>query len=316
MRIWDWICLTSLVGIWPRWIEPNLLRSLSRSISLPNLPDSLVGTRLLLLTDLHLSPFVSDRYLNKISKRVEKIKPDLILFVGDFICFSKMEAGERLDHFLKTLQAPLGCFASLGNHDYAGYPTCNPSGLYDLSENRGHPMVRLIGKVVKPAQPIKEVRVTDRVFDLPPNPDLIACLRRSGFRLLHNETCQINVDGAKLNITGLGDYWLGRCCPYEAFDNYQSEWPGIILSHNPNTIFKLAGYPGDLVLSGHTHGGQINLPIIANKIADMENSLPRSGWTQVNGKQVVISKGLGAAEPFRLFAPPELILLTLKRAAR
>lgn len=314
MRIWDWTCLISLIGVWPRWIEPNLLRQVRRTILLQNLPESLVGLRLLLLSDLHLAPFVSDRYLHKISARVKRANPDLIACVGDFICFGAMDPAGRLDRFLKSLKAPLGCFASLGNHDYAGYPVCNESGVYDLTERVGHPMLRLAIKVVKPHKRAEAVRVTERVANLPPHPDLVESLRQANIRLLHNETCQIAVGKARLNLTGLGDYWLGRCRPDEAFRDYDTSWPGIVLSHNPNTLPKLIGYPGDLVLSGHTHGGQINLPIVANKIASMENSLPRSGWTRFGEKQLVISKGLGAAEPFRLFAPPELILLTLRKS--
>lgn len=312
MRLWDWICLSSLVGIWPRWIEPNLLRTTHFTVALNDLPHPFVGKRIALLSDLHLAPFLSDRYLMRLRRHLERSKPDLILLPGDLICFSKMDG--RVGPLLSSLKAPLGRFASLGNHDYAGYPVRNASGLFDLPDALDHPITRLLQKIVRPSPHSLSTQVSEQVRLLPPHPDLLKEIEQSGFRLLHNATCQIEAGGAKLNITGLGDYWLGRCLPQLAFQNYDERWPGIVLSHNPDTAGLLTNYPGELIVSGHTHGGQINLPMIADKIVSMENSLPKSGYAKFGGKQMVISRGLGAAEPFRLFAPPELPIIVLERS--
>ena len=137
--------------------------------------------------------------------------------------------------------------------------------------------------------------------------------QRTPFRLLNNETVQIAIDGHHLNLCGLGDLWSGHFQPSQAFQNYDKEAPGIICCHNPDSIDHLDGYPGEIVLCGHTHGGQVNLPLLRNRFLGISNPHLYRGHHQVHGRHLYINRGVGAVFKFRWFASPELLELTLRR---
>ena len=134
--------------------------------------------------------------------------------------------------------------------------------------------------------------------------------------LLENATVTLPVG---LNLTGLGDLALGRCHPETAFVGYQTQFPGIVLSHNPDTFPFLLSYPGEWILSGHTHGEQIHIPWpnwarkITQKLARLENSAYTRGLFGVGNKKLYVNRGLGCHKPFRLFSPPEIcVIKTIK----
>lgn len=307
MRLWDWFCLASIVGIWPRWIEPNLLvqREYSRPFRTPH------PIKVAHLSDLHFSRWSCPSHLDRIARAVAKMEPDLILFTGDFLSFSQLEDPDGLLGFLRRFSAPHGCFASLGNHDYARYALCSPDGTLDLDLPRKGAVAQAIELLLH--SPAKcEITVSARVKETPIHPELETLLADSPFRLLHNETLQHPLG---INITGLGDLWMGRCLPKRAFESYDPDLEGILLSHNPESIDHLGGFPGKLLLSGHTHGAQINLPWIGPRLAALKDPKLKRGWARRGGKELYISAGIGAAEPFRLFSPPEIALITLEPAS-
>ena len=90
------------------------------AVALPGLPQAFDGTRILLMTDLHAGPFVSRQALERAIGRLAALEPDLILIGGDLVTAASWEFDD-LERPLRTLRAPLGVFAVLGNHDhYAG----------------------------------------------------------------------------------------------------------------------------------------------------------------------------------------------------
>lgn len=97
---WDAWCCLSIVGIWPRFIEPRLLSKTYLTLPLPHLPNKLSGLKVAQFSDLHLHPQVSDHFLQKIQNAVASFEPDLILFTGDFLCFSLNRDLKRLKDFL------------------------------------------------------------------------------------------------------------------------------------------------------------------------------------------------------------------------
>lgn len=308
--LWDLWCIVSVVGIWPRYIEPICLRTTRLNLSIPQLPENLNGVKILQLSDLHLHPHTSDFFLKKIISKVKKLAPDLIVFTGDFICFSVLYHPERLQKFLSALQAPYGCYAVLGNHDYQEYVSISRKGDYDVvnlntsSVKKGLKRLREVPKLTK--------KVTSRALAVSLNKDLIALLKQTPFELLHNRTKKIQVKDSFLNICGLGEYMLGRFHPDVAFQAYDKEYPGIILTHNPDSISLLKGHPGEIVLCGHTHGGQVNLPYLSNKFTLLENMQLKKGLWKVDDKWIYINRGLGSVMKFRWFSCPELSLITLR----
>ncbi len=298
----DIICLLSLIGVWPRYAAPGRVKITRRTLQIPRLPQNLT---LLQLSDLHLNPAHSDRLLNKIISHIKTLKPDIIVYTGDFLCRSLL-GDQRLKPFLNALSAPLGCFAVLGNHDYAHYVGINENGEYDSVDHRSllQKSVQMLCRQIR-----LQGKTTERALSPPLHAELLALLRETPFQLLHNETVQIN--GA-LNICGLGEYTAGHCQPQKAFGSYAKELPGVILLHNPDAVPLLKSYPGDLILCGHTHGAQINLPLFKSRLTPMEYPQYKRGLLCEDSKWIYTNRGLGGTFPMRIFSPPEIALFNLE----
>lgn len=304
--LWDTWCVISVVGIWPRFIEPKLLKTTRLDVKLPGLKKDLKAVA---FSDLHLNPCMSETLLEKIVQQTKAFNPDLIFFLGDFLCDGHLDSKEQLESFLKSFSAPLGVYAVLGNHDYSDSVSINEKGDYDVTSGVFHfkkAFSRLFSKVKLSSQ------TTERAQQIKDHYELLETLSKTPFKLLNNKTVLIDQDGVKLNITGLGEYMMGKALPEQAYQNYDPSIPGITLVHNPDMIPRLKDYPGSLVLSGHTHGGQINLPWVSNKLTMMEDFRYKIGRVEDPGKTAFISRGVGSVKPFRWNAPPELVLITLK----
>ncbi len=308
---WDLWCMASIIGIWPRFIEPKMISTTHLTLPLPRLPKGLDGLKILQFSDLHLHRRVSESFLNKLVKKVRKLSPDIICFTGDFLCYGLLDDSQRLQRLLRAFAAPYGCYAILGNHDYQNYVSINDNGDYDLMDlnvsTRRKGWKRLFNSISLTG------KINPRVHDIPLNQQLVDLLKERPFELLHNETRCIAIKDCHLNICGLGEYMLGRCNPKEAFREYNTSYPGIILAHNPDSLPSLKEYPGDVVLCGHTHGGQVNLPGLYKKFMLSENQELHRGLHKIHDKWVYVNRGMGGVMQFRWFSMPELLLLTLKR---
>lgn len=312
-KLWDLWCIVSLVGIWPRFIEPNMLITKRLEIPIQNLSPALANLRIFVFSDLHINSKMPQRHLVRLINKIKETDPDLILFTGDFICNSTLDDKERLLNFLNAIPvARYGNFAIPGNHDYTKYLTINDDGDYDvLANNNAGSMISKGFRRLFCSPPISG-KVTARARATPLHQDLAALIAQSPFRLLHNESIPLNINGATLNICGLGEYMGGQTLPAEAYKNYNCDAHGIILLHNPDGIPLLNDFPGDVILCGHTHGGQINLPWIWQRLALMEHPRYKRGLIKENGRHIYITRGVGALMTFRWFSLPEILIVTLK----
>jgi hypothetical protein len=103
-------------------IEPHWIEVVRRRLPLAQLPSSLVGKRLVQISDLHAGPRVDQSYLLAAAERVASLAPDLIVVTGDFMSCRGVESiPQALDVVRALPAAPLGRFAVLGNHDYGSY---------------------------------------------------------------------------------------------------------------------------------------------------------------------------------------------------
>lgn len=312
--LWDSWCLLSIVGIWPRFIEPRLLQISHKDIPIVNLPKAFSDLKILHFSDLHLSGHTSKHLLKKIIKKIKSLKPDLIVFTGDFLCFSELNDPDRLESFLNEIpKAPLGNFAILGNHDYSNYVSVGEEGDYALSfkKEKKSPILKGLKRFFSPLKPNGQWKEDPSKVSC--HDKLLETLRKSPFRLLNNETVQLFRLGSTLNLSGFGEYMMKQIDTDKAKENFYLESPGIALLHNPDGIKELNSFPSDLILSGHTHGGQVNLPFIKNNFIVMENSKYCKGYLKEGNKQIYITKGVGGVLPFRWFCLPEMALLTLKQ---
>lgn len=309
--LWDLFCTASLIGIWPRFIEPNLIFTTRLSLPIPNLPKDLENFKILQISDIHLNENTSTLFLAKLVKKCRALKPDLIVLTGDFICYGALREPERLKSLLQQFQAPYGCYAVLGNHDYASFVSINAKGDYDvITPPASSSLSRAFQRLVESKSLTKIT--TAQAKNTPLHSTLVPLIQETPFKLLHNATETISVKGTKLNICGLGEYCLKKNDAAQAFQKYDQSYPGIILLHNPDGAPTLKDYPGDVILSGHTHGGQVNLPWMWKKFTLLENMKFKKGLKQTDGKWLYINRGLGSVLPFRWFSPPEILLLTLE----
>jgi hypothetical protein len=307
--LWDLWCVISIVGIWPRYIEPNLLRTTKLTLKITGLPKALQGFRILQFSDLH-HPYYTEKNGKKLQQTIKEIAPDLIVFTGDFISYGKLDDADRLKRVLMPMEAPYGCFAILGNHDFSQCVSINDQGDYDIIERTGSVLSKGFKRLFTTTTLTK--KITERARNLPMHDELLKLIKDTPFQLLNNRTMQVDVAGTRLNVCGLGEYMIGQSLPDLAFKEYDKRYPGIILLHNPDGIPLLKGFPGDVVLCGHTHGGQINLPLIWKKFTVMENISLKKGLHKVDNKWAYVNRGVGGVFKFRWFSAPELLVLTLE----
>lgn len=310
--LWEGWCIASIIGIWPRHIEPNLLAVKRLALPIRELPKELDGLKIAHFSDLHWNRSFSKTLTKKISAQINNWKPDFIFFTGDWICKALVEDAQGLKQFLQRLHAPNGCYSILGNHDYNQFVTVSKEGLYDIEASHASSAIQKgFSRLFHPVK--AKGQHSSRVRSVQLNEELLTLLEETPFKNLTNETVVVPYKSSFINITGLEEYVTGRFNPEQAFVHYNQQFPGIVLCHNPDAIPLLDSYPGALVLSGHTHGGQVDLPGIWRRFTPMEHPELKEGLLQRTNKWVYINRGIGSVMKFRWFAKPELTLITLRQ---
>ena len=201
-----------------------------------------------------------------------ELKPDLVCLTGDFVTDPSGWNSDWYRRTLRRLSTQVPVFATMGNHD----------GGWRSSRMRDSTVVRGV-------------------------------LNDAGIEVLHNRNRVIELGGRKIELVGLGDLWAGEFMPQVAFPAQLAlqRHPRIVLSHNPDTKERLAGRHWDLMLSGHTHGGQVVLPGIGSPWAPVNDLRYLHGLLPWEKRQIHITSGVGSAGGVRLNCPPELALLEL-----
>ena len=145
--------------------------------------------------------------------------------------------------------------------------------------------------------------------------DLRRQLQEVGLRVLQNEAVAIERDGGRLLLAGIDDWLVGQPDLEGAVAMARSldaDAPIVLLSHNPDVFFEAARAGVALVVSGHTHGGQMRVPGLGVFIR-MSRFRLDEGRYRTAGAEIVVSRGLGVSGiPLRTACPPEALLLTLR----
>ncbi|BAC91549.1 metallophosphoesterase [Gloeobacter violaceus] len=160
-------------------------------------------------------------------------------------------------------------------------------------------------------------------------------LERSGIAVLENRWTRVG----ELAVGGTGDLWFGPYDPARVLTPLRGRTPTLLLSHNPDTFWRLGDFRIDLQLSGHTHGGQVRLPglgpvlalnnRLSRKVKDYLPELaaawPYKGWViksnawaglyQQADNQLYVSRGMGRFKRLSIGCPPEVTLIELSPAA-
>jgi uncharacterized protein len=139
-----------------------------------------------------------------------------------------------------------------------------------------------------------------------------AVLAAAGIQCLHNQSVDLTLRSRRLQLIGIGDLWSNECRPQTAFAQLHSaRHTRVILSHNPDSKSALLPHDWDLLLSGHTHGGQIGIPFLARRFAPVQDKRFINGLHRWENRWLHVSKGVGCLFGVRFNCRPEISLLTL-----
>ncbi|UUI41893.1 metallophosphoesterase [Oceanobacillus oncorhynchi] len=144
----------------------------------------------------------------------------------------------------------------------------------------------------------------------------LAGLEKRGVRILSNEHTQFEKDGQLFNMVGVNDVSTNHEDMSSAFSNVDTDKYTILLSHAPAVIQKYPEVDADIVLSGHTHGGQVRLPFIGALVAPDEGLLPelqKGVYSLGDARYLYIDSGLGtSALPIRFLNQSQISLITIQ----
>jgi uncharacterized protein len=277
----------------------------------PGLPSG--GLVLLHITDLHLrgGGRVQNRKLAALRRILRDSSYDLALVTGDLI---HDEAGfpVALD-LLSRLRPRLGAFCVPGNHDYCEYTVLGnevtagdvplPARLAGIARS----LWRVAGKIGRNDLLRQPVACHDV-------PAMLAALQRRGIEPLVNRAAHLQKAGLDLWLAGVDDLLEGRPDLGAALADVPPGPPLILLAHNPDAWLDDRVERADLVLSGHTHGGQVRLPGLG-AIHTQGTHLARrkaAGWFRRGASRMFVSRGAGESLPLRLGASPQVALIRLR----
>jgi predicted MPP superfamily phosphohydrolase len=180
------------------------------------------------------------------------------------------------------------------------------------------------GYVASVAAALGRLRAREGVFACMGNHDyftdgeaLAHALERGGIAVLRNRGVTVARGEAQLYIGGVDDTWTKRDDVAGAMAACPAGAPSVLLAHDPNLFPQAAAEGADLVLSGHTHGGQFAIPGFARRwnLARVVTTFT-AGLYRKDGAALYVNRGLGTTgPPIRLGARPEIALLTLRPAA-
>jgi len=251
-----------------------------------NLPKSFNGLKIVQLSDFHIGSFLNNPFfVDEIVDKVNSLKPDLILFTGDFV----NNVSEEVDKFLPSLsklKSRYGNYSILGNHDYGEYIQ------WDSKEAKQKNLERLI----KLQQDV-------------------------GFTMLLNSSEKIKINDEEISLVGIENWGLPPFPQYgdlnKALENVEDESFKILMSHDPtHWDEQVLNYTNiDLALAGHTHGAQFGIEIPGWRWSPVNLRYKRWGGLYTEGKQhIYVNTGLGfIGFPGRVGMPPEITLIELER---
>ncbi len=270
-------------------------------VPIVGLPRQLEGLTITQISDIHAGSFWTDRPIQEMCRIVSSLHSDMLMITGDWVNFRARELPLVLPHIERLctpslLQpvAPLGVFGSLGNHDHYAHSI-------DLD-------------------------------------DICSALRGAGVQLLVNQNHTLNLDGSRLQVAGNDNVGLRQNYGdlTKTLSGLQPEYPTILMAHDPTLWDREVrgkithGISVELMLAGHTHGGQLGVQAFgveltpatflykqyAGLYADTDDSAAEQPSTIHPAKQhLYVNRGVGSTGvPFRLGIPPEITVLTLRRA--
>ena len=247
-----------------------------RTVRIRQLPPAFAGFRIAQISDIHLDEFTEPFFFTEVVHRLNHLAPDMVLLTGDFITRGSLT-------FLASEHAAHRCSQILS--------TLQCERRFAVLGNH-------------------DVGVSA--------PMVIEALRQAKVPVLQNRYVPIEMDGARIWVCGVEDPATSRPNLDLAIPA-APDGPVLLMAHEPDYADTVAAHPRaplvDLILSGHTHGGQVRLPVLgAMVLPPMGKKYPEGLYT-VGPMQLYVNRGIGTVGlPFRLNCPPEITEFTLERA--
>ena len=262
-------------------LTPIALRYTRIDAPIAALASELEGYTIAVLSDLHYGgTIVPARLLARAVRLANDVSPDLTVLLGDY----------ALSHTrLRTISR----------------------WLYDWA-------------LPRMTETLRGLRARDGVIAILGNHDyhydpakVVAWLQRAGARVLVNDCIVIARGDVQLGIGGVDDWTHGSTDPHGGCGSLAPDVPRIVLSHNPDGALELAQSARvDLVLAGHTHGGQIVLPFFGapSRHCAVCDASSASGWVARSPVPLYVTTGVGVVLPLRVNCPAEVLVVRLVRA--
>ncbi|MBX9738170.1 MAG: metallophosphoesterase [Phycisphaerales bacterium] len=278
--------------------EPWAIRVREFTVPIKDLPASLDGLVLSVVADLHYGPRVPAAHVEHAIAAAIAINADIDLLLGDYI-HNGPTFMPRVIQLMQPLIARGRSIGIMGNHEsyFGGFATnaalLGRSGIMLLQNQRA---------IVRRSAPGQPVTITQSTPTDAPD---------------------ASRDG--LVIAGVEDLWTQSPSANIALEGIPADVPRVVLSHHPDyaeaSVFasrngKPPSQRADLILSGHTHGGQVSLPLIGAPIVPSDHGQKyRSGLCNGPACPVIVTNGIGVSLlPIRIGVPPEVLKVTLTRA--
>lgn len=274
------VVLTSLAA-WAFWLEPSSIIVRRVGLAVPGWRAEHAGLKVALLTDLHVgAPHMGLAQLRRVVERTNAETPDVVLITGDFVIGGPQdEGGERGGVAGGTFVEPEAIAAEL-KHLRA------PLGVHAVLGNH------------------------DWWFD---GVRVARALEGAGIKVLENQAVRIERGGRAFWLVGVADLWTRRPDVAGALREVAAEDAVLLFTHNPD-IFPGVPARVSLTIAGHTHGGQVNLPLVGRPVVPSRfGQRYAMGHVVEGGRHLYVGGGLGTSIiPVRFRVPPEIVVLSLK----
>lgn len=263
------------------YIQNYLIDVTDYALTIPKLDASFKGKKIVHLSDIHLQPRVNKSFVETIISRTRELKPDYIVITGDLVQAGLDDFVDTpLRHFVEQCSKIASTYVVTGNHDIA-------SGSFD---------------------------------------DFSFILNSSNVKLLVDEAVWLSEENeGGLVLMGLAERENQANLPKPMLQPIEltkemEKYPKILLVHRPEHFERYMDdktKAPDLVLSGHTHAGQIRLPILGGAFAPGQGKFPKYdfglfSFSQDKVKRMIISRGLGNSSfPLRINNRPEIVSITI-----
>jgi uncharacterized protein len=257
-----------------------------------DLPPGWPRLDLLHVSDLHLRR--SDARLQAAIRNLLRrlpAQPDLVCVTGD-LCEQLDDVPLVLD-VLRPLRPRLGLYLILGNHEYNA-PTA--PGLH--SGRALEALFRVVFRAALSRGPAEGEAI-------------VQALVAHGLHVLRNAGVRLEVDGRSVWLGGVDSVWAGLADPAAALNGRMAGEPTLVLVHETEAAAPAIEHGADLVLAGHTHGGQVRLPFLGAPYSHRVDPRIRiaSGLQPLSGGLLHICAGTGQLIPLRFGCPPEIVWL-------